>query len=91
MGFVDYNGGGLEVNSSLSNVILQDWCLDSEARMISRRFVVRTSESKDTGNSMEAIVAKNLVFADVMTKAVYFCMAAAVLLFVSMLLLTRLH
>jgi hypothetical protein len=41
--------------------------------------------------SQEAIVAKNLVFADVVTKAVYLCMAATVLVFVSMLLLTRLH
>jgi hypothetical protein len=25
LGFVDYNGGGLEVHSSLLNVVLHDW------------------------------------------------------------------
>jgi hypothetical protein len=39
----------------------------------------------------EAIVTRNEVLADIVTKAAYFSIAAGVLLFISLLLLTLLH
>jgi hypothetical protein len=39
----------------------------------------------------EEIMTKNPVFADVITKIAYFSLIVAALVFVSMLLLTRLH
>jgi hypothetical protein len=46
---------------------------------------------RDRMNFLEAIVTKNYASADVLTKAMYFFLAAGVLLFISMLLLTLLH
>jgi len=41
--------------------------------------------------SLEAIVTKNYVLSDVVTKSAYFSLAAATFVFVSLLLLTGLH
>jgi hypothetical protein len=44
-----------------------------------------------TDGFQEAIVTNNRALADVVAKAIYFSMAAAAFVFVSMLLLTGLH
>jgi len=48
-------------------------------------------KSKDPSEVREVVVAKNYVVSDIATIIVYFSLAAAAFIFVSMLLLTGLH